>query len=703
MKIAIYIDDVNQSIDNAMQRQVVSSLSSHMIVENELLIVDPLIIGKESAKKILIDQKYDVLLTYNKTGADLTLPGSNINLMRSLEKPQVSWLVEHPVTFFDKYSASDSLNKHYILPNISQSLFIKDMGMSGSYSNMLFAASIKNKKIKSSQRDFDICIAAQWRGSADVNEFWTKSNEVERDFFDKVNLLQHIGEGGDVYSAFIAAAEYYGVDLNNKKDYWLYLKALYWHARKTERIKMVKDLVASGLKVLLIGGNDWKQVLPKYDNVTFLPACTPSELINHYFNSRAVASTNCFNGANERTFEAISCGAVSISENSPTLSKYFIDQENIIFYDRLSLCDKIDNVVEILKNRKKLEFVNENANKVFLDSHTWGHRANSLVQEISKKILLKDVNKKINDEKKFHLNTLEIKKSLLIDKEIPVLYQAYVGDNQKKMIASECIPFDAELNNSIDQREYTLFKFLYEKLNEKKDHWGLVSWRFKLKTMISENEFLDFSREKIKNGYDCVFINPMIGNEAVFANVWEQSHVVHPGMNLITDFSDKNKNLDVKSLYKKSEFSFCNYFIASNAFWKSYIEFVDSIILEIEDYADKNHEFNGVWNGSAQYKKNKNLTMQPFFIERLLSSFLRKNSNFKVINYNYDLAAYERKFGHYLGGILFKSSQLKMVAANSSLHSDAVVWNSYRSSIINEGLLGTIFKLDDPSDFSSSL
>jgi hypothetical protein len=87
----------------------------------------------------------------------------------------------------------------------------------------------------------------------------------------------------------------------------------------------------------------------------------------------------------------------------------------------------------------------------------------------------------------------------------------------------------------------------------------------------------------------------------------------------------------------------------------------------------------------------------------LFSSFLRKKNSFKIAGYDYGLDAYKRKFGDDLGGILFKAIQLKMNAKNSSLHSDLVVWNKYRSKIINEGLLPTIFKLDDPSNFSSLL
>lgn len=386
MKIAIYVDDVNQFIDNSMQRHIVSCLSKELSTDNEVVIIDPLKIGKESAKSRLIDQNYDILLTYNKTGTDLTLPNTNLNLIKSLEKPSVAWLVEHPVTFYDQYIESDSPGKHYILPNLSQKLFIKDIGLRGTGSELLFTSTVKKNKLESSKREFDICIAAQWRGTADINEFWKGSNKAQHEFFDRVNLLQHLSESGDIYASFIAAAEFYNIDLQNKKDYCIYYKALYWHARKTERIKMVQDLVGSGLKILLIGSDEWKQVLPRHDNVTFLPLCSPLELISNYSNSRAVAATNCFNGANERTFDAISCGAISISENSPTLSRHFKDQESIFFYDRLCAKDKVDLIVDILNDYKMMEMINENSHEIFMGSHTWRHRAKSLMKIINDKI-----------------------------------------------------------------------------------------------------------------------------------------------------------------------------------------------------------------------------------------------------------------------------------------------------------------------------
>lgn len=343
--------------------------------EHEIAVLDPLKMGVESARFAILKQDYDLLITYNKTGTELTENNKNKNLLSILEKPQFSWLTEHPVTFFDQYIKTNSIFRNYILPNAIHKFFANEMGLQGEFHDLLFASSIKEVGGNYSKRPYDICIAAQWRGPADANAFWLKMPPGQRQFFEDINVLQHLEENGDVFTAFLAAAEHHGVSLSCKKDFSLALKALYWHARKTERIQLVQDLVNSNLKILLIGGEEWKRVLPAHSNVTFVPPCSHRELTSYYMQSRAVASTNCFNGANERTFDALSCGSISLAENSPTLKKFFSDTENIIFYSHLRARDEIQRITDILNNPTKSEDIAERGRQTFLNGHTWKHRA----------------------------------------------------------------------------------------------------------------------------------------------------------------------------------------------------------------------------------------------------------------------------------------------------------------------------------------
>ncbi len=147
---------------------------------------------------------------------------------------------------------------------------------------------------------------------------------------------------------------------------------------------MVKDMASSGMKILLVGGDGWKSVFQEKNQVTIVPPCTHDRLTDYYMNSRAVVSTNCSNGANERTFDAQSCGAISIAENSVTLENNFEDMKDIIFYDRLNLINKVTVIEEAIKNKTKGILISEEGHQNFINNNTWKHRASNLYKVLEK-------------------------------------------------------------------------------------------------------------------------------------------------------------------------------------------------------------------------------------------------------------------------------------------------------------------------------
>lgn len=384
MKIAIYLDEINQAIDNSMQWSVMRHIGRELSKKDEVIFIDPIKLGSNESLNELKKQNYDILLTYNKTGTNLIEESTGLNLMSLLEVPQISWLVEHPVTFYADYKKTNSPNRNYIFPNKTHNLFAKKMSMEGQYSNLLFASSEKKITTKFKDRPFDVCIAAQWRGDADSNAFWESMTGFEKKFFEEINQLQNTKDGIDVFLAFLAVAEYYNIPRENINDFAPALKALYWHARKNERIKMVKDMATSGMKILLVGGDGWKSVLEDKNQVTIVPPCTHDCLTDYYMNSRAVVSTNCSNGANERTFDAQSCGAISIAESSVTLENNFKDMTDIIFYDRLNLLNKVTVIEETIKNKAKGILISEQGSQKFRNNNTWKHRVNDLYAILEK-------------------------------------------------------------------------------------------------------------------------------------------------------------------------------------------------------------------------------------------------------------------------------------------------------------------------------
>ncbi len=278
------------------------------------------------------------------------------------------------------------------------------------------------------------------------------------------------------------------------------------------------------------------------------------------------------------------------------------------------------------------------------------------------------------------------------------LYQSFLGEDQKALLSKHAIPYDVSDNRGLDQREYELFKTIHKQYNHGAEPWGLVSWKFQYKTPVTPESFLNFANTMFEEECDCVFINPMIGNEAVFLNVWEQWTIVNKKTVKISDFLKKHNACNIFSPMGNASFAFCNYFIANDAFWKSYFSFIDQTLEKFELEAILGSEVGLIYKESASYAGDPYLTMRPFIIERLFSSYILNNPSIKCASFPFRVEHYEHKFGHRLGQTLHKMATLKnewLQTGNQSLFQR---WNQLRYSLLNTSALrAVIFNLDDPS------
>jgi len=279
----------------------------------------------------------------------------------------------------------------------------------------------------------------------------------------------------------------------------------------------------------------------------------------------------------------------------------------------------------------------------------------------------------------------------------PFLYVATpstIGGAEINFNHSKILPYNYTIGGGT---EYELFKEIYIKCDSG-EPWGLVSSKFNFKTSIDIKEFYDFALDKLFQGYDCVYINPMIINEAIFANVWEQGVIVgHKGIDLIYNFLIKKNNLKLNVL-SDIEFSFCNYFIANNKFWNGYFSFVDKCILQLEDEARIKSEIGQIYIGSAGYHKNNEMSMRPFVIERLLSLFISLNINNNKINFTrfeHLESHYIKKAGFHYGKLLYNLKCLKKECFQDKKSLN--LWNFIRSEIINNrSVFHGLLHFDDP-------
>ena len=277
------------------------------------------------------------------------------------------------------------------------------------------------------------------------------------------------------------------------------------------------------------------------------------------------------------------------------------------------------------------------------------------------------------------------------------IYQSYVNQQQKNHISDCAIPLDASWNTN--GNEYELFKHLKTtQIGQNDSPWGLVSWKFRGKCQIQLNEFSEFATTHFKNGYDCVFINPMIGNEALYLNVWEQGKDCgHQGLDQVESFLTKNFDQGITSIMSNKIFAFCNYFIATNRFWEAYFKYIDEALILLEKEIATESETGLAYRSSANYIRNNNLTLRPFVIERLFSPFLLK-SQLKIINYQYSPIHYQKKFGTMLGDYLHRLSITKnqALAQNNAVQIKCYLDN--RRNFLQSQYKLVIWELDDPNN-----
>ncbi len=147
-----------------------------------------------------------------------------------------------------------------------------------------------------------------------------------------------------------------------------------------------------------------------------------------------------------------------------------------------------------------------------------------------------------------------------------------------------------------------------------------------------------------------------------------------------------------------NSFAFCNYFVGNNFFWEKYFQYVDEILDRLHTEASLGTDVGAIFAGNANYHKNPTMSMQPFIVERLFSSFINKHKD--IINfshYQYEIGHYEKKCGYHYGQMLYKLSRMKNsnIKNASGLHS----WNTIRNRIAaSTAVFMGLLHLDDPDE-----
>lgn len=152
--------------------------------------------------------------------------------------------------------------------------------------------------------------------------------------------------------------------------------------RSEVRSKVIRELIAQGLKIYLVGA-DWNQF-------------SSSETRSLHYSTGMVTSFACVeaiqkakislnvmpwfrDGVHDRVFTAMLQKTVSVTDESRYLREVFKDGEDIVFYS-LSELEKLPKQIEyLLNNPREMTKIAEKGYEIASKKHTWENRAKELM------------------------------------------------------------------------------------------------------------------------------------------------------------------------------------------------------------------------------------------------------------------------------------------------------------------------------------
>lgn len=263
------------------------------------------------------------------------------------------------------------------------------------------------------------------------------------------------------------------------------------------------------------------------------------------------------------------------------------------------------------------------------------------------------------------------------------IFQIYFKPELKSYCDPAFTPLDNTSNPRPELREWDVWDREYETIRAQGlDYWGFVSWKFKDKTNLAGQQFIDFI--EANPGADVYFVNPCIVNEALFANSWEQGDIYHPNISAIgNSFLTKlgYADVDVRSMVLDRNCTmFANYIVGSRAFWDKFMEFSRKLFTEAEKDPEFKQQVFGA--GLSNYAHDKTLPNFTFLIERLIPTFIDLEK-ISALAYQYTSETVPEKYKPYLGDLRALSS-LKVLINEHNSDELYDIWNQYRTTILRQ-------------------
>jgi hypothetical protein len=209
------------------------------------------------------------------------------------------------------------------------------------------------------------------------------------------------------------------------------------------------------------------------------------------------------------------------------------------------------------------------------------------------------------------------------------IQQIYFAEEQKETLEPAFTPLPNLDNPYPERREFFLYERFYQnKTHKLADLSGLVSHKFRQKTNLSGEAFVDWINAN--PGYDAYFINPFPETVYWFFNIWEQGEKSHHGIMALAQeaFDTLGYPIKLKSFPRTDAQTTCfsNFWVATPKFWEDYMAFALPVYHYMLEPSRAARFFQNTYHDS-------NAEIFPFIIERLFTTFIVTRPDYKVLGF----------------------------------------------------------------------
>lgn len=185
-------------------------------------------------------------------------------------------------------------------------------------------------------------------------------------------------------------------------DFTTLFSCLDVYTRGRDRVELIKAIEYPKAKIHIFGNADtgrynskkgWEHYVGKQANVTIHPAVPFVETLEILKKSKIALNSMPFfkDGAHDRIFTGLACGALSFTSSSKYIDEVFVNGQELLTYQPPNWSAVNGHIEEILNSEPMRKKIVDQGRAKVMKSHTWDNRAEDLLKSVETMLHLRQI------------------------------------------------------------------------------------------------------------------------------------------------------------------------------------------------------------------------------------------------------------------------------------------------------------------------